>query len=377
MLILIDARAIENKIDGIGRFSLNLLKHLNLFPSISFNVLILDNLTLELPSHENIKYIKVFINRFSLFENRRIAKLVNNTNPDIYLNTSQYIPTGIHCKCIMVVHDLMACFFRLFFDDLGFLSRKLAVYYFRRLMKKSISGSTKIITVSHYTAQELQKRYNLQKSKTLIVSEASEFFIPNKLNDTEKDNIRKEMHLPEDYFLHVSNLKSYKNINNILLAYRKFLNDNKNNRNIKFIFTTKKQRKRNRAFWNLVHKFNLENNIIGLNNLPNSKMPYLYYLSRGLYFPSLMEGFGLPVIEAMACRTPVVTSKGIVTEEVACGNAYLVDPENADSLVDGLYYLINFTNRNSKIEKAYNYATTLSWEKTTDLIINDCKSKIL
>ena len=97
----------------------------------------------------------------------------------------------------------------------------------------------------------------------------------------------------------------------------------------------------------------------------DEELAALYRGARCLVFPSLYEGFGLPVIEAMACGTPVVTSRGGATEEVAGGAALLVAPGDGDALTDALAHLLGDESaRRTLSEAGRARAATMTWEAT-------------
>lgn len=93
----------------------------------------------------------------------------------------------------------------------------------------------------------------------------------------------------------------------------------------------------------------------------------LYATAEVFAYPSLDEGFGLPVLEAMACGAPVLTSVGIATEEVAGGAAVLVDPHDVDSIADGLTTTID--QRDELIAAGHVRAGSMSWDDTVDLLV--------
>ena len=376
MVIVIDARGIENRIDGIGRFTLNVIRNLKGFTDCRFIIITLTKLQIKLPEFENVTYLNYTIPRFSFREIVKLPRIVNKISPDLYLNTSPYLFPGIKSKCIMILHDLMACNFKPFFKDSNFFKKIFARQFFKLLMRFSIKKATRVITVSNFTANEIIKNYKIKSSIIDIVYEASEFKLEKDLTNLEREKILKELELPEKFFLHVGNLKPYKNIHNILVAYHKFLQKDKNNRNIKFVFTVNKNLKEYIVFYDYLKKYHLIKNIIQLEYIDNEKLPLLYNVSLGLFFPSLVEGFGLPVLEAMACRTPVVTSKSIATEEIANGNAFLVDPDSIASLVKGLEYLATGRKLN-RMNEAFEHALSFTWDKTTEMIIQSCKKTLL
>jgi glycosyltransferase involved in cell wall biosynthesis len=99
-------------------------------------------------------------------------------------------------------------------------------------------------------------------------------------------------------------------------------------------------------------------------------LPYIYGLSELFLFPSLSEGFGMPVIEAMACGTPVITSKISCMPEIAGDAALLVDPMSAPSIADGLLQLAgNPTLRAEKIQHGLVNARRFSWTNTAEKVL--------
>ena len=84
----------------------------------------------------------------------------------------------------------------------------------------------------------------------------------------------------------------------------------------------------------------------------------------GLLYPSLLEGFGLPILEAMACRTPVLTSARAGTEEIAGGHAILVEPEQPEAIAEGIDRLAGVSQ--DSLVAAARYARTFTWKRTAE-----------
>jgi glycosyltransferase involved in cell wall biosynthesis len=108
----------------------------------------------------------------------------------------------------------------------------------------------------------------------------------------------------------------------------------------------------------------LEDRVHAVADVDEPGMADLYESSMGLLYPSLLEGFGLPILEAMACRTPVLTSARACTEEIAGGHATLVDPEAPEDIAAGIDRLAGTSPET--LDAAVSYARTFTWKRTAE-----------
>jgi glycosyltransferase involved in cell wall biosynthesis len=367
MHVFIDARGLENKVDGIGQFTLQILNELPHKTDVSFSVLVRDDLRSGLPSAPHINYIKSAVRRFSIGEGFKLTSLIKRLKPTLYFNTSPYIPGNFGCKRMMMLYDLLSTHFKGHFRGLGFFKEFLALRYFRHQTKKSIQRAHGIITISNYSKNTICSHYKVRNSRISVVYGGVDRQYDFLIDESKKREFINKHDLRGNYFLHVGNLKPYKNIANIITAYGCFVRKHPES-DIRFVFTCNHGRGYDDALQK-VRSLGLDEKITMIGYLDAQDMPVLYASSLGLFFPSLEEGEGLPVLEAMCCKTPVVTSRGTATEEIAGGNAFLVDPNLIPSLVEGLEYLAFARKDGVMIDKAYTHAKKFTWDKTVDSII--------
>ncbi len=367
MHVLIDGRGLENKIDGIGQYVLNTVIRLPRFTTARYTVLVQNDLARPLPPSPNVTYLKTCIKRFSLDEGIGLRRVVSKVAPDLYFNFSSYVPGKIPCRQSMMVHDLLSTHFRGNFRGLGVAREFLARSFFRYQMRKSIREADRIVTNSIYSRDKICHYYVFDKRKIAVAyGGVDERFYLHDGGETER-KISPHYVLPEKFFLHVGNLKPYKNIDNIIRSYARF-RDKHPTCDVGLVFTGGRGRGYREAK-RLIDSLNLNRTVKIVGHIDESDLAFVYAGSVGLFFPSLEEGLGLPVLEAMCCKTPVVTSRGTATEEIAGGHAFLVDPRSIESLVGGLEHLAFKGGDPNTITVAYEYAKKFTWDRTVALIM--------
>lgn len=237
--------------------------------------------------------------------------------------------------------------------------------YFRTLLARGTRTSARIISVSKHAKSEigyfLGERY---LPKVIVIPEAarSEFAIA--CSDTFKDEVRARYELPASYLFTVSTVEPRKNLVSLLDAYR----------------LLRKQLGRScpalvivgRKGWNcddiLGYMSELEGAIRFPGHVSDEELIALYQMANCLVFPSLYEGFGLPVVEAMMAGCPVITSTTSSLPEVAGDAALLVDPLNPQEIAGAMRQMAQDENLRSRMKQdGFTWVSQFSWERTARL----------
>ena len=202
---------------------------------------------------------------------------------------------------IATIHDLIL---HTYPNEASFLKR--AAY--RLLMRSAVTRAQHLIAVSRFTAEELAKMYgeNVQRKTSVIHEGISENFHP--ASESEKRRITEKYRLPSHFLLYVGAAKEHKNVQTLIDACQ--------DAEQLVLVTGGKEAARLR----------LRPNTRILEGVDDNDLPALYSLARCFVLPSLAEGFGLPILEAMACGCPVVASNCASIPEIAGGHALLVEP---------------------------------------------------
>lgn len=248
---------------------------------------------------------------------------------------------------VTTVHGL--ALFSLSLSDQFFgWKQKLKGLYYRRRYKmewKWLKNNVKkVITVSEYSKQEVIKYLNFDEKDVRAIwngYDANTFF-PNKKTD-----------ITTPYFFNVTTYQKKKNFEGLLQAYQQLPEETRPD------------------LVAVVKPYSKNPNIKGLklitNKLPFEEIVSLYQNALALVFPSFHEGFGLPIIEAMACDVPVITSNITSCKEVAGDAALLVNPRNIQEIADAMRKIVdNEPLRDELIKRGKERVQNFSWEKTAE-----------
>lgn len=248
-------------------------------------------------------------------------------------------------KFVFVIHDLNHI-------DRPENSNILKRLYYEIIMKRGCRKAFKILTVSEFSRRRIADWASVDIDKIVNVGNGVD----------QSYCMTATPYSPGyTYLLCVSNRKEHKNEQRILQAF----SDADLDPTIRFIFTGSI----NPKMISLCEKLKIQEKVIFLGKIPETDLPGLYRGALALIFPSLYEGFGLPVIEAMACGVPVLTSNTTSLPEIAGNAAILVDPMNVKEITAGISRLCSDLNlRNELRAKGIEQAGHFSWDKTVQKV---------
>ncbi len=269
---------------------------------------------------KNFKIIRRKQVPFPIWEQVYIPYLAKKLNVDILFspyNTYPLLTKYRKLRNIITIHDLM------FLTSKGIGGnwyQKLGNVY-RKIIVKSITNKANIITVSKKTREEVQNKLNLKS--TVIYTSIDYFFEQNRNKEI------KEV-FEEDYYYHVGGLSPHKNTNRVIQAFCQLKMSE-----VKLVVSGLPDENK------LKEKYSNYKNIIFTGWIDDAEVARLYKNAKGLIFPSLVEGYGLPIIEAFKYKTNVVTSNIAPMSEIAKSAAILVDPTSIDEIQKGIEQLNN------------------------------------
>lgn len=352
---------------GISRYSKNLLNHLvkqkinfKIIPTTASNKLQRN----ELQNLKNLiglkelatgRYLTPFLWWF--FKNQTIESILKLPNIKLVHNISLGYPLRTKKPYLVTIHDIGPLI------QSNFFSKKDNLFM-NKSFKQTVDRADKIICVSEATASTVEdyarKTYgvNIFNRIEIIHEGVSEHFF-NEFNKDELLNTRK-LNLNFPYLLVVGQISPRKNIEVVLKAFNKIKNKYPSLK----ICMVGGNGWDYKNIYKLINKLNIEHRVINFGYVSDEDLRLLYKKARVFVFPSLFEGFGLPVLEAMACKCPVICSDIPPLREISNGNAFYFNPNSLADLIDKIEHIFdeNF-DRKSFIEKAYKNSKTYNWDK--------------
>jgi glycosyltransferase involved in cell wall biosynthesis len=301
----------------------------------------------------------------SLWRSNWVKKDLKKIPADIYHGLSHEIPVGIQktgIKSIVTIHDLI-------FERYPSQYKWIDVQIYRRKFTYACRHADHIIAISQQTKDDIIRYYKIAPGKISICYQSCNPIFERKASEQEKQRVRNLYKLPTQFFLYVGSIIERKNLLNICKAYAQL----KDKMNIPLVVIGDGDSYKNEVKTYIAEN-NLGSQIIFLSEKPEAKssssfqsaadFPAIYQLSCGLVYPSVFEGFGIPVLEALWSGTPVITSNISCLPETGGDAAYYVDPFSPDEIGAGLLRLATDKQLvNEMIEKGYVHAQNFTPEK--------------
>ncbi len=356
MKIGIDASRYDfNQATGVEWYSFHIINELlNIFDEKDEIILYSRKKIKRLPSQKNIKNKIISGNRFWTLWH--LSKEIKKNPPDILFVPSHTLPLTLPKKTITTIHDTA-------FKHLKSVYSPIEYFYLNFSTKRAVKHANKIIVPSEATAKDLIKLYNCPKEKISVILHG---FTPPKPQEEEKDDFEmlKYFKINEKmkYALFVGRLESKKNLIRLIQSFNEFL---KTHPDYKLILAGK----RGVGFKELLNeitKLNILDKIIMPGYITEKEKDFLYKNCQFFVFPSLYEGFGLPLLEAFYYKKPVLCSKSSSLPEVGKDCVLYANPYDVNSITEGLLKLAKKNQvYENLINKSQERLKDFSWKKSS------------
>jgi glycosyltransferase involved in cell wall biosynthesis len=316
----------------------------------------------EIAEGKKAGFFEKFFNNKFVWNSWTLPKYLRQNPVDIYHTqyiTPFFVPRKI--KIITTIHDISFNFFpRLIkFSDLLFL---------KTLIPLSLRRADKVIAVSHFTKNEIVKHYKTSPEKIEVApNAASDSFSRKIFSSEELEKARKKYALPEKFILYLGTLQPRKNIPFLIKGYGKIRDKIPS---VKLVIAGRKGHNFDKRISMVIKKHRLENDVIFPGFIDEKDKPMLFSLASTFVFPSLYEGFGIPLLEAMGQGIPVLCSDIPSFREVGGKAAVYFNPLALDDLAGKLYNVfVDQKLRQNLIEKSKQQLKLFSWAKSAEKLI--------
>jgi glycosyltransferase involved in cell wall biosynthesis len=351
----IDARKLNDF--GIGTYVRNLIAALAKLDRENRYVLFVGkNAPLDLP--ENFKVIVETSPVYSLRELVALSWRLFRLKLDLYHATHYVLPAIVPCRAVVTIHDII----HLLYPE--FLPSRWAFLYAQRMLRRSLTRGTRIIAVSQNTKADLMEYFDTDGQKIRVIYNGVEDVFRQRLPPAEVDRWLRQLELPRPYLLFVGNPKPHKNLTNVVRAFARARELEPFDASLVCVGDRGPGDFKVRQ---LAQQLGVGDRVRLAGHVAHEALPAIYQGATLFLYPTLYEGFGLPVVEAMASGVAVVTSKSSALREIAEGYAHLVDPLDVEDMARAIARcMADPEHREALVKLGLRRAADFRWERTAE-----------
>lgn len=360
MRIVVDCRLYSVQA-GIGRYIRNLIFHLQkIDKKNTYFILLLKKDYDSLVSLNNFIRVVADFKWYGITEQLKLPKLLYELNPDLVHFPHFNVPILYRGKFVVTVHDLTHKYFAMKRATThGRLIYLLKQSGYKIVFKKAATESGKIITPSCYIKNLITREYSIPEEKIVVTYEAVDnkiTSISEKIKKSEIENVMKKFNISPPYLFYVGNAHPHKNVEGLIKAFLKLKEKYKN---LKLVLSGS-----DHYFWQRLKREYRLSGVFYTGAVTDWEMVALYKNASSFVMPSFEEGFGIPILEAMACFAPVVSSNAGALPEVGGDAALYFDPRNTNDTVDKISQVLDSKKLKVElIDKGKMRVKLFSWER--------------
>lgn len=337
MKIAFDAKRFFHNTSGLGNYSRDLVRILaSQYPEHQY-LLLAKHLNergsdvVDLPSVSFQNISKGYMAR-----QRLMGSDAQNAGADIFHGLSGELPLKWNrspIKKVVTIHDLIFMHFPQYYS---FIDRMIHLWKF----KKAAKTADVIIAISEQTKKDIIHYLKVPESKVKVVYQTCHAAFKQQQEKDFLDLVKSKYHLPERFILNVGTIEARKNLGRVIQSLE--------GTGIPLVVVGSRKKKYAETIDKLIRKTGVE--VYFLHGVDMQELAAVYTLANIFIYPSLFEGFGIPLIEAMYCGTPVITSNTSCLPEVGGAHSLYVDPLSIEDLRSKIRYL--WTNESERIRRA-------------------------
>ena len=289
------------------------------------------------------------------WRNKNIIKDLVQDEIDIYHGLSHEIPLGIektNIKSVVTIHDLIFIRYPHLFSS---IDRKI----YHKKFQSACKRANKIIAISHQTKNDIIEFFGTDENKIEVVYQGCNNVFQSKISRKRIEEICKKYNLPEKFILNIGTIEERKNLLTILKSIKELPKQH-------LVVIGNGKEYKNKCLQYII-EHNLQKRVSFLSGIELEEIAAIYQKSEIMIYPSVFEGFGIPILEALFSKTPVITSQGGCFSETGGEHSIYINPLSVSEITSAITKITTDTNlRNTMIEKGYNYAQNFTDKKVAE-----------
>lgn len=351
MRIGFDAKRAFFNYSGLGNYSRNIIQYFSVYyPDNEYFLYVpyrSSTPSFNDPAGQNLIYPDGLLSRTfpSIWRSFRLPGRLDSDRIELYHGLSNEIPFGIHkynIKSVVTIHDLIFLRYPEWYNRIDRMIYRIKSLY-------SCRNANRIIAVSNQTKSDIIEFYKISPEKIDVVYQGCDPQFYRESPQSLKEEILKKYNLSSGYLLSVGTVEKRKNLLNVVKA----MHEGKIDRPLVVIGRQTGYTKVVKEYIDL-YKIN---NVRFLDNVPGEDLPPLYQMASLFIYPSLFEGFGIPILEALYSKVPVITTSDGCFSEAGGEHSLYINPENVQQIADAIKKVLeNNDLRLKMIIKGYDHA---------------------
>ena len=319
----------------------------------------------------NFKIIKLDGGFYPMWEQIALPKAAKAAGCQLLHCTSNTAPVRCEIPLVITLHDIiyLESSYKRILSGSATPYQKFGNIYRKLVVPRLVNKTRKNITVSHSEKNRIDKFFGLKGDKQInvVYNGVGEHFKP--ITDRlELDQAKERYKLPDNFFFFLGNTDPKKNVKGTLKAFSEFLKQSDLDY---YLVIADYEQNQLQKFCDEIGDKSLANNIILTGYIPNASLPAVYSQCKVFLYTSLRESFGIPMLEAMKCGVPVITSNTESMPEIAGDAACLINPFKSEEIMEAMIKLVtNQQLRTELISKGFVRASQFSWELTAQRVLD-------
>lgn len=365
MLIAVNTRfLIKDKLEGIGWFTYETMKRLTQkHPEHQFLFLFDREPDPEFLFSDNVTPVRVWPPArhpylWKYWFDHALPRVFRKYKPDVFISTDGFLSLNTHVPTLLVIHDLG-------FEHYPEHTPGIVSKYYRKFTPMYAHKAARILTVSEFSKKDIIQQYRVSPEKIDVAyNGAHEEYHP--VDDDTRKRVMEQFTDGKPYFLYVGSVHPRKNVQSLLLAYDALRKENTCDHKLLIVGRMAWKVEETRQIY---ENMQFKQDVVFAGHLQLHELTNVMASADAFVYPSLFEGFGIPVVEARYCGVPVITSDQSSLPEVAGAHAIYFDPKDPMAIKSAMQqFLSDRTRIRQRAREDAHVREQFNWDQSADIL---------